>query len=244
MEVAYTIGGGGLHLKKYRTDNDASAFVAGVPVASDETTAASQGVLQATTTTATPFMGLSIDAIAASTAAQVTQGTGGELSNGDNATHVTLCINPDAVFRAKLNEGATEDTALVLSVQTDAQVDGLNVNSTPQVADNSTVWGYNTEGNNGHTRTTSAADTVIIAFPNDIAANDEWLFTEHVAGWTEASPTLTTALTQIDSNTAGTTTKNFVIVEFELNDISNDGRNNSYALMVAYDHAFSGSQLA
>jgi len=244
MEIAYTIGGGGIHMKKYRTDNDASAFVAGVPVASDETTAASQGVLQATTTAATPLIGLSVDATAASTAAQVTAGTGGALGNGDNATHVTVAINPDLVYRARLNEGATEDTALVISVQTDAQVAGLNVNSTPAVADNATVWGYNTNANNGFSRTTSAADTVIIAFPNDIAAGDEWLFTEHVAGWTEAAPTLTTALTQIDANTAGTTNKNFVIVEFELKDISDDGRNNSYALMVGYDHAFSGSQLA
>ena len=242
MEVAYTIGGGGLHIKKFRTDNDASAFVAGVPITSDETTAASQGVLQATTTAQTPYIGLGLDAIAASTAAQVGAG-GGELSNGDNATHVSVCINPDAVVRAKLNEGATEDTALVISVQTDAQAAGLNVNSTPAIADNSTVWGYN-GANNGHTRTTSAADTVIIAFPNAIAANDEWLFTEHVAGWTEASPTLTTALTQIDANTAGTTNKNFVIVEFELRDIGGDGRNNSFALMVGYDHAFAASQLA
>ena len=70
------------------------------------------------------------------------------------------------------------------------------------------------------------------------------MITPDDAGWTEASPTLTTALTQIDANTAGTTNKNFVIVEFELKDISDDGRNNSYALMVGYDHAFSGSQLA
>lgn len=245
MDVAYTIGGGGLYIKKYRTDNDGGDFIAGIPVVSDEGTAASQGVRQADTNAPvadSTFIGLNLDTIADSTAAQVGVG-GGALSNGDNATFVSLCINPDAVFRAKLNEGATEDTALVISVQTDAQSAGLNVNSTPAVADNATVWGFS-GANVGHSRQTSAADTVIVAFPNAIAANDEWLFTEHISGWTEGGPTLTTLLTQVDANTAGTTTKNFVIVEFELRDSSDDGRNNSFMLMICYDHAFAGSQLA
>jgi len=243
MEVAYTIGGGGLHIKKYRTDNDGGDFIAGIPVMSDETTAASQGVRQATTTTATPFMGITLDAIADSTAAQVALG-GGALGNGDNATHVSLVINPDAVFRARLNDGATEDTALAISVVAAQDTAGLDISSTPAVADNATVWGYNTNANNGIVRQTSAADTVVVAFPRDIEASDELLFTEHCPGWTEASPTLTTLLTQVDANTAGTTTKNFVIVEFELKDITDDGRNNSYMLMVGYDHAFAASQLA
>lgn len=235
MEVAYTIGGGGLHLKKYRTDDGASGLAAGVPVVSDEATAASQGVLMGTTTAAVSTIGLSIDAVDASTAAQVAAG-GGFLSDGDNATHVTVCINPDAVVRARLNEGATEDTALVIATQSAASTDGLSVDSDISVPDNSTVWGYN-GANNGIVRQTSAADTVVVAFPNDIAASDEWLFAELIPGWA-AGPTLTTLLTQVDANTAGTAQDNYIVVEFELNDISNDGRNNSYALMVAQDHIF------
>ena len=52
------------------------------------------------------------------------------------------------------------------------RVVNLKGNSTPAVADNATIWGYNTAGNNGYVRITSAADTVVLAFPNDIAAND------------------------------------------------------------------------
>jgi len=236
MEVAYTIGGGGLHLKKYRTDDGAAAFTAGQPVCGLEATAAMQGVAHVTTTTAIALMGITIDATASSTAAQITD-------NAENATYVTVCINPDAVFRAKLNEGATEDTALVIATQTAVSAAGTDVSSDISVPDNSTVWGYK-GANAGIDRITSAADTVVLAFPKDIAAGDEWLFTEHVVGWTEASPQLSTAFTQIDSNVAGTTTKNFVFLEFELKDITDDGRNNSYGLMVGYDHAFSGSQLA
>jgi len=236
MEAAYTIGGGGLHIKKYRTDDGATALAAGVPVVADQATAASQGVLMGTTTTHVAGLGISLDAVDASTAAQVTGGTGGFLGDGDNATHVSVIINPDLVVRAKLNEGATEDTALVISVQTDQQTAGLNVNSTPQVADNATIWGYNTNANNGIVRQTSAADTVVVAFPNDIEANDEWLFAEMCPGW-DVGPTLTTLLTQVNAN-AASAQNNFIVVEFELKDISDDGRNNSFALMVMTDHSF------
>lgn len=242
MEVAYTIGGGGYLVKKFRTDDGATLTSAGVPVVSDEDTAASQGVKETgSTTTALNMIGLSVDATAASTAAQVAS-DGGELSNGDNATFVSVCVNPDAVYRCKLNEGSTEDTALVISVQTAASADGLSVASSPAVADNATVWGYN-GANNGVTRQTSAADTVVLAFRNDIAASDEWLFAELIPGYEQLTPTLTTLLTQLDANTAGGDGTNFNVLEFELRDISNDGRNNSFALLVAYDHAYSGSHL-
>lgn len=242
MEVAYTFSGGGLSIKKYRTDDGASGIplAAGIPIVADEGTAASQGVLMATTNTALLTMGLSLDAPAASTAAQVAAGAG-QNSDGDNATHVSVVVNPDAVVRAKLNEGATEDTALVVCTQATADPTGLDVSSCDvAVPDNSTVWGYS-GANAGKVRLTSAADTFVVAMPFDIAVNDTFLFAEITTGWTQACPTLTTLLTQIDANTAGTTNKNFVVVEFELNDISNDGRNNSYALMSFFDHVFAGN---
>jgi hypothetical protein len=238
MEVAYTIGGGGLHIKKYRTDDGASGvpLAAGIPIVADEATAASQGVLMGTTTASVSTVGLSLDAPDASTGAQVAAGAG-YLNNGDNATHVSVVINPDAVFRAKLNEGATEDTALVVCTQATADATGLDVSSCDvAVPDNSTVWGYS-GANEGHVRFTSAADTFVVAMPYDIAVGDTFLFAELGIGWA-AGPTLTTLLTQVDANTAGTAQDNFIVVEFELNGISGDGRNNSFALMVTQDHIF------
>jgi hypothetical protein len=242
MEGAYTISGAGFHIKKYRTDDGGSGFplAAGIPVVADEGTAASQGVLMGTTTASTLSMGISLDAPDASTGAQV-GATAGYLSNGDNATYVSTIINPDLVIRAKLNDGATEDTALALATQATPDATGLDVSSCDiSVPDNSTVWGYS-GANAGVIRQTSAADTFVVAMPYDIAAGDTFLFTEHIIGWTQATPTLTTLLTQVDANTAGTTQKNYVVVEFEARDVSADGRNNSFMLMVAHDHVFGGN---
>ena len=235
MEAAYTIGGGGMHIKKYRTDDGATGLAAGVPVVADQATAASQGVLMTTTTTHVAGLGISLDAVDASTAAQVAS-TGGFLGDGDNATHVSVVINPDLVVRAKLNEGATEDTALVISVVDAQDTAGLDISSTPAVADNATVWGYNTNANDGVVRQTSAADTVVVAFPRDIELGDELLFAELCPGW-DVGPTLTTLLTQVNAN-AASAQNNWIVVEFELKDISDDGRNNSFALMVMTDHSF------
>ena len=235
MEAAYTIGGGGMHIKKYRTDDGATGLAAGVPVVADQATAASQGVLMTTTTTHVAGLGISLDAVDASTAAQVAS-TGGFLCDGDNATHVSVVINPDLVVRAKLNEGGTEDTALVISVVDAQDTAGLDISSTPAVADNATVWGYNTNANDGVVRQTSAADTVVVAFPRDIELGDELLFAELCPGW-DVGPTLTTLLTQVNAN-AASAQNNWIVVEFELKDISDDGRNNSFALMVMTDHSF------
>jgi hypothetical protein len=235
MEAAFTIGGGGLHLRKYRTDDGASGIplAAGIPIVSDEASTASQGVLMGTTTAAVSMLGLSLDAPDASTAAQVASGAG-YLNDGINATYVTTVINPDLVMRAKLNEGATEDTALVVcSAAQVANAAGTTITSAP---DNSTVWGYS-GANAGQVRFTSAANTLVVAMPYDIAALDEFLFAELGIGWI-AGPTLTTLLTQVDANTAGTAQDNFFVVDFELRDNTEDGKNNSFVLMVACDHAF------
>ena len=231
MQPAYLIGGGDLSIKKYRTDDGASGIplARGIPICADEGTAASQGVLMGTTTTAVSCVGLSLDNPAASTAAQV--------SSGDNATYVSTAINPNLVVRARLNEGATEGTALVVATQATADGTGLDVSSCDiSVPDNSTVWGY--EGANaGIARFTSAADTFVVAMPYDIAAGDTFLFAELGIGWA-AGPTLTTLLTEVDANTAGAAQDNYIVVEFELHDAAHDGRNTSNVLMVAQDHIF------
>lgn len=236
MRVAYTIGGGGLHMKKFRVD-DGITIARGVPVESDEAAGDTQGVTACTTTTGDSLVGLSLDT-ATSTAAQNADGI------TDNAGFVTVCINPDAVFEAKLNNGATEDTALAIITQASASTAGTTVGGgSPTVTDEATVWGF-TGANAGQERFATAASTVVLAFPFDIAAGDEFLEAILNRGSLTQAPTLTTLLTQVDATAAVAANVNFIVVDFQLNDSTNDGRNNSFVELIGHDHIFAGSQLA
>lgn len=235
MEIAYTIGGGGLHMVPYRMDT--SAIAAGVPVLSDADTGDTQGVVPDTTTSGLNLIGLAVDTRTASTDAQVAAGAG-DRSDGNNASFVRVVINPDACYRAKLNNGATEDTALALITQSAASAAGTTVGGgSPTLTDEATVWGYS-GANVGHTRFATAASTVVQAFPNAIAAGDEFLEAILKEGSTTQTPTLTAAFTQIDATAAVAANDNYIVVEFELRDESDDGRNNSYAIIVPQNHIF------
>jgi hypothetical protein len=234
MEVAYTIGGGGLFLKNYMME--ASAINTGVPVLSDGDTANTSGVVPATTTSALNCIGLSVDTNrAASTLAQVAA-TGGDLGDGNNASFVKTCINPDAVFRAKLCQGQTEDVALTIVTQAAADTAGTDPNGT--FTDEAVIWGY-TGANVGHYRWADDANSVLMAFPNDIAAGDTFLQAlSCFIGAPDEGPTLTAAFTQVDAATASAGNNNFINVELELRDASESGTTNSFVLMVAQDHIF------
>jgi hypothetical protein len=172
-------------------------------------------------------MGLSLDT-ATSTDAQAT--------TGDNAGFISLCINPDAVYRAKLCQGATEDTALTLATATSASTDGLLI---PTVVDENTVWGYS-GANAGQVRQASTTTAVVQAFPYDVAIGDEFLYCQPLDSDAVGEfPQLTTLLTQVDASAASDTDNdNFHVVELLLRDNSDDGRNNSYALITPVSHAF------
>jgi hypothetical protein len=234
MEVAYTIGGGGLHVKNYMME--ASAINTGVPVLSDGDTADTSGVVPATTTSALNCIGLSVDTNrTASTLAQVAA-TGGDLGDGNNASFVKVCINPDAVFRAKLCQGQTEDVALTIVTQ--AALDTAGTDPAGTFTDEAVIWGYQ-GANEGHYRWADAADSVLLAFPNDIAAGDTFL--QALAcfiGSPNEGPTLTAAFTQHDAATASAGNNNFTVVELDLKGISGDGRTNSFSYLLAQDHAF------
>jgi len=226
MEFAYTIGGGAPHVKKYIVDS-AAAIIAGVPLQSDAETADNDGVIAATTTACVGCLGVSLDA-ATTTAAQV--------ASGDNAAYISTIINPDAVFRAKLSGSATEDTAITLITQDIASTTGLGPGST--CTDEFMVWGY--EGaNEGIYRRTTAADTVVIAFPYNIAVGDTFLETSTVIAEATQWPTLSTLLTQVNAAAAvAATNDNFTVVEQQLRGISEDGRTNSFTFLIPAAHAF------
>lgn len=232
MEFAYTLSGADPHIKKYRMDTGTS-IIAGVPVCANSVNADDDGVAVCTTTAAIALVGLGLDA-ASSTSAQV--------SSGDNAGFVSVCINTDACMRAKFTEGATEDTALTIITQTSASAAGTTVG--PTTTDEFTVWGYS-GANEGHARRCTAANTVVNAFPYDIAAGDEFLEAGVNIGARDHFPQLSTLLTQYNANAAADTDNdNFIVVELLLRGKGNDGRNNSYAIMLGAHHAFCGCHTA
>jgi hypothetical protein len=225
MEFAYLLGGGTPVIKKMLVDS-AAGIIAGVPVCSDAETADNDGVIAATTTAAVGCLGISVDA-GTTTAAQT--------GTGDNGAYISIIVNPDMVYRAKLCQGATEDTALTIVTQVAADGTGL---APTTITDEHLVWGYN-GANNGIVRRATAANTVVIAFPYDIAAGDEWLQTNTVVAEATQWPTLTTLLTQVDVSTGVDATQdNFTVVENRLRDIGMDGRTNSYTYLTAAAHAF------
>jgi hypothetical protein len=226
MKHAGNISGGKPHMRKYGVDGGVT-INAGEPVCVGDGTADHGGMTVASTVTAVSFMGVA-EADATSTDAQAT--------TGSNVQEVSCCINPDAMWRCKFSGDAAEDADLLLLTSASANAAGDTVTS---LVDENTVWCY--EGNNVGTgyRFADAANSVIVCFPYAIAAGDTWLYAPIGVGTITQYPQLTTNLTQIDidDGTVDSDNANFVAVALELNDVSNEGRSNSYALLVAVDHA-------
>jgi hypothetical protein len=228
MEFAYTIGGGAPHVKKFIVDS-AAAIIAGVPLQSNMETADADGCIVATTTTCVGCLGVSLDA-GTTTAGQLAGHT------GDNAAYISTIINPDAVFRAKLSGAAAEDTAITLITQDIVSTTGLGPGSS--VTDEFVVWGY--EGaNEGIVRRATDTDTVVIAFPYDIAVGDTFLETSTNVADAAHWPTLSTLTTQVRTDAAiAAANDNFTVVEQQLRGISESGQTNSFTFLVAASHAF------
>ena len=234
MEQAFTISGGGLLMRDYQMD--AAAINTGVPVQSQGDVANTEGCIAATETVLVNALGVSIDQNrTASSDAQVAAGAG-DLSDGNNASFVKVICNPDAVYRAKISGGATEDTAITIIVQTAEDTTGL---APTTVTDEAVIWGYQ-GANVGHNRQADAANSVEQAFPFTIAANDEFLQAILMIGAPSQTPTLTAAFTQVDATGAVAASDNFITLDWELGVRSDDpiGTTNSFVMMVIQDHAF------
>lgn len=202
-----------------------------------------EGLALATTTAAADMVGVTIDT-ATLVAAQ-------QSDNSDPAAYVSVIINPNAVYKAKLSGGATSGTALTLYDVTTASTDGLDITTgdtwTGTEFDEGVVWGY--DGANAGvarkiTSTSATAATVIVAFPNDTVVGDNFLRAPFVAspvGMENQFVQLTSDLTQINASVAvDTGNNNFRPYELWLRDISDNGRTNSWLLMVPFDHIFAG----
>ena len=232
MEFAYNIGGGAPHVKKMIVD-EAAAISQGVPLQANADAANGDGVIAATTTVCIGSPGVSLDAADASTAAQVAAGAG-NLEDGNNASFVSVAINGDAVYRAKFSGSGTEDTAITTITQAAADATGL---APTTATDEFMIWGY-TGANAGHIRRADAANSVLIAFPNDIAAGDTFLQANCVIADPTQGPELSALFTQINGAGAVAASDNFIVVEHQFRDAANDGNTNSFGYVKPASHAF------
>jgi len=222
---AGNISGNKSHARKYQVDGGIT-IDSGEPVITGTDVAANGGATTASTTTAAAMLGFAIDT-ATSTDAQAT--------TGSNVQSVSTIATPDALWKARLNNGATSGTALaVVSAAQAASAGGTVITG---ATDEATIWAYSGANVGTGWRRATAAATVVVAFPNAIAAGDEFLETlVHIGVGTQMA-TLTTDLTEVVAGQAVATT-DYGVFDLLLRDQADDGLNNSYALLFAGDHAF------
>lgn len=232
MELSYLLSGGAPVIKRYQigVTNTNRGVPYTVPAAG------TAGVVIGTTTGATNLVGISVEAPG-------TYNTAQQSDNSDPATTVALIINPDAVWRALMSGGATENTALTLYPVTTAATDGLAVTTASEWSsptyDEGYTWGY--DGANAGvarkvTSVSSTAGTLTVALPNDTAVGDNFLRCPYSPMQT-ITVQLTTALTQADASIAVGTGAPFRVIELILNDQSGEGRTRSYVEFVSNSHA-------
>ena len=241
MEFAYLIGGGAPIVKKYQIGE--AMATAGVPVIA-EAAQATAGLALASTTGAANMVGVTLDT-------QDTLVTAQQTDNSDPARVVSVIINSDAVWKAKLSGGAGTDTALTLFDVTTASTDGLDVTTGDDWNgvdfDGGVTWGFD-GANTGIVRrisaTSATAATLIVAFPNDSAVGDNFLRAGPTEGQDEGVA-LTTALSQVNAETAHVTgNDNFRVVEGIYGDLSDAGQTNSFVFLIGLDHLYGGGGIA
>ena len=103
--------------------------------------------------------------------------------------------------------------------------------------DEATIWAYEGANVDSGFRRATAAATVVVAFPNAIAANDTFLETLVHPGYGNQMATLTTLLTQIVVTQAVAAT-DYGCFALQLRNVADDGLNNSFAILFAGDHAY------
>lgn len=241
MELDYTLSGGAAVMKKYQIGVTNANAGLGIPYTIPA--AGTAGVVIGTTTGATDLVGMSVDNVAANASLMGVYNTAQQASNVDPASFVRLIINPDAVWRALMSGGATENTALTLYPVTTASSDGLNVTTgtswTSTEFDEGHTWGY--DGANAGvarkiTSTSSTAATLTVALPNDTVVGDNFMRAPYTPMQT-VTVQFTTNLYQADASIAVGTGAPFRVIELRLFDSSMEGRTKSQVLFISNSHA-------
>ena len=239
MELAYMLSGGAPVVKRYMAGTTIST--AGIPVlgAVDAGTdfASVEPAVAATATVSGSQVGLCID----------TSGTIAATGMTDDADlFVSVIINPDAVLRAKMNNGATSNTALATTAPTSADSTGATLTGATTF-DNGAVWGYTGTNVGSFRRSDDASGSLAINLVNGTATTDTYLAVHGFPCGVEItnfeSYQLTSDLTQIRAQTAAVDMDNYATVDMELRDSSQSGTTNSYYHLIANAHLFGSSAI-
>lgn len=158
-----------------------------------------------------------------------------------NDLMVTVAVNPDLIIRARMSGSSTSGAALSLGTTTAASTDG-SVTTGVTTLDDSMVWGYDGANVGELRRADDTSGSLAIAMPNAIASGDRFLVAQGFPGaaLADANPTLdlTTDFTEIDASSGITDMDNFIILDVELRDLSNDGTTDSWYFLIQNRHIF------
>lgn len=228
MDYAFAFSGSTPIIKKYQI-GEAMAD-GGVPVVVGG--AGNAGLSLAATTTASDLVGITSNE-------QDTLVTAQQSDNSDPGRTVSVVINPDAVYKARLSGGATAGTDLTTFTVTTASTTGLVVTAgdfNTVDRDEGTIHcfsGANVGISRKITSTSTTVANVTVAFPFDIDVGDQFIAVPFSPG-EDQFVQLTSDLTQIDTSVAtDTDNNNFRVVGLEL-----AGVDDSFALIVPFDHIF------
>jgi len=232
MECLGTISGGAPLVKKYIAS--ATMSTAGVPVDASLIATTSIGEVTATSASAAVAQGGQVGVTLDTT------GTVGATGTTQADILVSVIINPDAIYRAKMSGGTTSDTALNAQATTAAS-DGTVLTGVTTI-DDCIVWGYTGSNLGIHRRADDTSGSVSINFPDAVASGDTYiaacLSRAHAVVTTFLSPDLTTTLDQVDALNSASDRNNFICVDLETRDASEDGTTNSFYHLVQVNSMF------
>lgn len=231
MEYAGRLGGGAPFVMKMQIN--ATVANRGVPLLQPGD--GNAGLVLATTTGADNMVGINLD-----TATYVTSQT----TDGSSAERqVSVIVNPDAILKSRISGAATDGTAMSLRTVTTAAADGLSVTtgddwSSPTM-DEGVIWGYAGSNIGEYRKITSvsaSAATVTVAFDNDTAVGDQYLYAP-IFPFENHTVTLTTNLTEVRQDAAvAVNTAALVCIGLLPQGIGGEGNLRSYALFVSGNH--------
>lgn len=237
MDYIGRLGGGTPTMMKFQIG--VSITKIGIPFMQNAANVA--GIVIGTVTNTDNMVGVNLDT-AAYVTAQQTDGTSAE-------RRVTLIVNPDAMYRARLSGGATAGTALSTYAATSASTDGLSftvasgIDFTSPETDEGMLIGYEGANAGAKRKITSTAATVAtltVAFDQDIAIGDTMM----VAPITLLSANtlrLTSDLTEIDCSVAvASNTAAMRVLAVDSGGIAGEAKTKSFARIMSGNHALGG----
>lgn len=237
MELAYTLSGGAPVVKRYQasaTISTAGSALTGVTAANTDggsvqlATAGSSAETQGN-------LGANVDIT----------GTVAETADIQDVL-VSVIINPDAVWRAKMAGGTASDTALSAGTISTADTSGVTLTGVTTIDDGG-VWGAAgaNVGQESLRRADDGSGSISVAMSNGTIVGDTFYVCAGFPGAVLAAGNgflqLTASLDQFDATSQNAVNDNYIIVDLEVNDDSNSGSTNSFYHVVAYAHAFGSS---